>query len=422
MTHASALHGYTPFDRERLSPETHISRRGDFERDRGRIIHSSALRRLSAKTAVFSPTAGIDFVRNRLTHSLEVAQVGRELGRSLGLDPNLVDSACLAHDFGHPPFGHNGEMALAEWAVHIGGFEGNAQTFRLLTRLETKRMVAGTSYGLNLTRATLDATAKYPWGLAEGVRRADATGGPLKYGVYEDDLPAFEWVREGAPADRRCIEAQVMDLSDDIAYSVHDFEDGIVERYVDPAVLGDPASLDGVIRGVIVWTGTRIAPDALHEALARLQAMPLWLDAWSETREHLARLKDLTSELIGRFCRSVTEATRAAHGDGDLLRYQADVVLPEDTAAEITLLKGIVGMFIMSADTLQPYYERQRELLAELLDALWASGDTHLEPAFREWWADAADDRQRRRVIVDQVATLTDVSAGAWHKRIVAGA
>lgn len=404
---------YSAFDKERYVPEHHSGTRSDFERDRARVIHSSGLRKLAAKTQVLSPTAGIDFARNRLTHSLEVAQIGRELAASLGLDRDVVDTACLTHDLGHPPFGHNGERALALWATDAGGFEGNAQTLRILTRLEAKRFDAdGASVGLNLTRATLDASCKYPWSLSE------AKPGSAKFGYYADDLPVFSWIREGALDRVQCAEAQAMDLADDVAYSVHDFEDAIVSDYIDPLILTSRSGHDSLIADVAEWAGGSQSADELAAAYDRIAQTPTWLTRWDGSRKDQAQLKNFTSDMIGRFARAAIAATREAAGSTQLVRYGAGLVVPREIEAEIAVLKGIVAAFVMSSGRRQPTYRRQRELLIELLETLWSSGDSHLEPVFQADFAAAQDDASKQRVIVDQVASLTDQSAIAWHRRL----
>jgi dGTPase len=409
--------GYSTHDEERWLPEQHGSRRSDFARDRARLLHSSALRRLAAKTQVLSPTAGLDFARNRLTHSLEVAQIGRELAVRLGLDPDIVDTACLAHDIGHPPFGHNGEKALNAWSVDIGGFEGNAQTLRLLTRLEPKVFGPdGRSYGLNLTRASLDASCKYPW--PEGSSVADPSG-RAKYGFYQDDLAAFEWMRQGAPERRVCIEAQVMDLSDDIAYSVHDFEDAVVNGYVDVGLLSGRANHAELLATMTEWTGDELSQDDLVAAFNRLDSLNAWLEEYTGSRLDQGRLKNLTSQLIGRFSGAAVRATLGAHQGSNLIRFKAHVVVPREIQAEIAVLKGIVANFVMTRHTRKPIYVQQRQVLTLLASTLLAAGDEHLDAGFREDWHAAGDDAARKRVVVDQVASLTDQSALAWYERLV---
>ncbi len=401
--------------RERLVDEPpKRAGRTPFERDRARVVHSSALRRLSAKTQVMG--AGTDdFVRNRLTHSLEVAQVARELGKSLGCDPDVVDSAALAHDLGHPPFGHNGETALDAAASDIGGFEGNAQTLRLLSRLEAKAFDAeGRSVGLNLTRATLSACVKYPWGRGEAPDGWDEG----KFGAYADDHEVFTWLRDGAPAQRRPIEAQVMDLSDDIAYSVHDVEDGVVGGFftLDPAEL-DTAAVFEVGRD---WYDPQATPARLDAALGRLQALQEWpAGAVGGGRAARAELKSLTSALIGRFATAAQSATVERWGTGPLVRYEADLEVPTDTRDEITVLKALAAHYVMRTHQRATVQDRQRELLTALVTVLGASEGRDLEADFAQDFAAAVDDAGRRRVVIDQVASLTDVSARSWALRLL---
>ncbi|GAA4432777.1 deoxyguanosinetriphosphate triphosphohydrolase [Georgenia halophila] len=413
-----ASEAYTERDTERWWPEPAKNpRRTAFQRDRARVVHSSALRRLGAKTQVLGPSSD-DFVRTRLTHSLEVAQVGRELGKALGCDPDVVDTACLSHDLGHPPFGHNGERALNEVAAGIGGFEGNAQTLRLLSRLEPKAFDDdGACVGLNLTRASLDAATKYPWLPGEGPPRAD--GRPVsKYGVFPEDLAVFSWLREEAPRGRRCLEAQVMDLADDISYSVHDVEDAIVGGKVDLPGLRAPSEQHRVVAQARAWYDPPVSDDALGQALERIIADPVWVPGHDGSRRDLARLKDMTSQLIGRFCDAAERATRSAAGDGALARYDADLVVPDGTLAEIVVLKGLAALYVMAPREFEPVYLAQRTILFDLVDALVATGERHLEGPFAADWREASDENGRLRVVVDQVASLTDTSAQQWHARL----
>ncbi len=413
--------GYGDADRQRWVPEAPKSRaRTPFERDRARLVHSSALRRLGAKTQVLGPSSD-DFVRTRLTHTLEVAQVGREIGKTLGCDPDVVDTACLAHDLGHPPFGHNGERALAHLARDIGGFEGNAQTLRLLTRLEPKVVAPdGRAVGLNLTRASLDASVKYPWGLGEGPV-SETSGRPTqKFGVYGDDLPVFTWLRDGATPGRKCLEAQVMDLADDISYSVHDVEDAVVGGRFDLAVLSQQEERARVVEAVHTWYGDAVDEAGLEAAMDRLLAADLWRPGFDGSRAALAALKDSTSQLIGRFARAAQLATRETYGPGPLTRYAAELIVPDVTTAEILVLKGLAVAYVMAPRELQPVYHRQRELLSDLVRVLSERAPLGLEPPFAGDWKAADDDAARLRVVIDQVASLTDVSAAVWHARLVA--
>ncbi len=407
-----ALDRYADADAERLvsEPPKRVDApvRTPFERDRARVVHAAASRRLAAKTQVVGPQSD-DFVRNRLTHSLEVAQVARDLSRALGSLPDIAETAALAHDLGHPPFGHNGERALAELSEACGGFEGNAQTLRLLTRLEAKTFHEGESAGLNLTRATLDACTKYPW--------SRVGPGDAKFGVYADDLPVFEWMRTDAVGQRQCLEAQVMDLADDVAYSVHDVEDGTVAGRVDLTTIERPA----VWQTVRDWYLPEVTDDRLDETMAGLQTVRSWPTApYDGTRRSLAALKNLTSDLIGRFCGAAQQATFAA-GDGPFVRYQADLVVPQSTALEMAVLKGIAAHYVMRADDRVILMERQRELITELVELLLARAPEALDRQFADDWRVAVDDAARLRVVVDQVASLTDASAFTRHQELTRG-
>ncbi len=404
--------GYDDHDTARLVDEpVKESVRSAFARDRARVLHSAALRRLAAKTQVM--VAGeADFPRTRLTHTLEVAQIARELGDALGCDPDVVEVAGLAHDLGHPPYGHNGEDVLDRLADRIGGFEGNAQSLRVLARLEAKVVdpVTGASVGLNLSRASLDASCKYPWTRQPGLR---------KFGAYEDDLPVFAWLREGAPGDRTCIEEQVMNWSDDVAYSVHDFEDAIHSGIASLDAFASPEERRALVEVAHQRFPDEGEPAALAEALDRLVALDYWPRRFDGTMPDLVALKHFTSYLIGRFCSTAQVATQVAYGPGPHTRYGAELVVPDEVRAEVSVMKAVAVLYVMHRPGADEEYARQQEVISELVSALVLDGGRSLEPWLRSAYEEAGDDAQRLRVVIDQVASLTDVSVLAWHRRLV---
>ena len=412
--------GYTESDVQRRSQgdASVVAGRSAFQRDRARVLHSSALRRLAAKTQVHVMFED-DFPRTRLTHSLECAQIGRELGAALGADPDLVDAACLAHDLGHPPFGHNGEAELHAVAADIGGFEGNAQSLRILTRLEIKTFTPdGENVGLNLTRGMLDATIKYPWS-ASPQRR--------KFGVYDDDRQTFDWIRSGRPAgadgEQRSFEAQVMDWADDVAYSVHDLEDALHDGSLTLAMLRDRIDRTQLL----TLCQQRYAADVtdlaeLEQALERLIALPWWPADFDGSARSLSAAKTLTSQLIGRFCNASQSATRDAFGHGALTRYNAQLVVPREVRLECAVLKAAAARYVMERPGTEVRYARERELIAELIDAVIAGAPGTLDPLFAGWFNEAESDHQRLRIVVDQVSTLTDTRAQLMHTALLGSA
>ncbi|WPF65531.1 MULTISPECIES: deoxyguanosinetriphosphate triphosphohydrolase [unclassified Corynebacterium] len=407
-------HHYTAEDGERRFSEApkgsglgsySQEQRSAFSRDRDRVLHSAALRRLADKTQVVRPRDG-DTPRTRLTHSLEVAQIARGMGTGLGLDPHLAELAGLTHDIGHPPYGHNGERALNDVAQDCGGFEGNAQTLRILTRLEPKVLdERGQSFGLNLTRAALDATCKYP-----RLRTNPDGSRNRKYGCYDEDAAVLDWVRKGHGDETPSMEAQVMDWADDVAYSVHDVEDGIVSGRISLGVLWDFVELAKLAeKGARAFGGTQEELVEAADGLRRLPLVAQCAEFNASLRAH-ATLKKLTSELVGRYVSSTIQATLAEHprGMGWLGRTQGRLVVPDQARAEVMLLKTIAVLYVMDEHRHLVRQDQQRDRIYRVFDYLCAGGPGALDPMMRQWWHEASSEAGRQRVVIDQIASMTE--------------
>lgn len=364
--------------RGRLHPERDSGPRGPrdlFQRDRDRIIHSAPFRRLRHKAQVFVAPDG-DHYRVRLTHSLEVAQIGRTIARVLGLNEDLTEALCLAHDLGHPPFGHAGEEALDAALRSWGGFDHNGHTLRLVTLLEAPYPDFD---GLNLTWEALEGLAKHNgpverprWALAE----ADAAVG----------LDLANW-----PS----LEAQVAALADDIAYDNHDIDDGLRAGVLRLEELLEQPFVDRHW-GAIDGRHPRLDLDRRLKALVRDQIGTMVGDLISETQRRVA---ETGVQTIGD--------VRAA---GSPL-----VGFSDELAGEERALKQFLYHRLYNADALQPVRVEAQRVVTNLAAAYLA--DPRLLPD--AWCRDCADETERARNIGDYLAGMTDPFAIKRHEELV---
>lgn len=400
--------------------------RSPARRDRDRILYSSALRRLSGITQVISP-AEKQPLHNRLTHTLEVAQIGRSIAEKLlrsaenaeraavlgGLDPDVVEAAALAHDLGHPPFGHVSERELDELvtnAAHVkDGFEGNAQSFRIVTKLAVRYPDVD---GLNLTRATLDAILKYPWPRATTGKKA------TKWGAYGSEEPLLAWARQlhSPGSDAQSLEAALMDWSDDVAYAVHDLEDFFRAGLIPLDRLAtDPLERDRFLDAEVTRLGDRYPTDALREAFNFVIGSSPIFEPYRGRREDRARLRSFTSGLIDRYVRAVSLA-EPTNDDSGLL-------IDPGASHEVAMLKGLTWQYVIESRSLttQRFGQRAliRSLFSVLADAAASPADRHVFPEIhQEMLRDATTDDQIVRVVADLISSMAESQAVEMHHRL----
>ncbi|MDF1646699.1 MAG: anti-phage deoxyguanosine triphosphatase [Legionellaceae bacterium] len=427
---------------ERRSGKTHQrgeqDKRGPYERDRTRVIHCPAFRRLQRKTQILGTDEG-DFHRTRLTHSLEVSSIGCSLVRRLATNPDnqvfmdllpnedLISVICLLHDIGHPPFGHGGEVALNYMMRSHGGFEGNGQTLRLLTKLENSYG----EFGLDLTRRALLGILKYPVNRARvvatvmpSVRERNIHNEAIRVNdwlppkaYFESELPEVGWLMQGLPqseqtlfqdlleapeAERhgcskyRSLDCSIMDIADDIAYGVHDLEDAIQLRLIGRSAL-DTSSFNALLANTTLIDRPLPLLDALFD-------------------EALFIRKQAIGEMVNYFVTSTRiEVTHEAFQTG-LLKYNVQL-LPEAKALLSALVACIYEHVIDSQESRTFEYGGQTVVL-RLFDAMSSNPMGLLNVKNRALFASAPNEASARRVICDVIANMTDEYAYRMHERL----
>lgn len=408
---------YNQFDIDRvvIEPPNRVDERSAFERDRSRIVHSASFRRLQGKTQVFAIGEG-DFFRTRLTHSLEVAQVGKGLALRLGADPDLVEAVCLAHDIGHPPFGHAGEAELNLLMDKFGGFEANAQNLRLLTRLEQK----STNYdGINLTRASLDGQLKY--------KVPYAPGAPKFY--FVEDQETVLWAGDGSfpDPDSKSFECQIMDWADDIAYAVHDLEDGIHSGFVNSSILSDGNLVTNIMEETFKKLSSKLPSlksdevqnvwVVLNQELRRLDG-PLGTASTYQQRKRSGKM--LTSQLIGRYIKSTNRVERPGAGGGvKSERYLYEVSIPDRSLIEVSLINRLVWHSVMRSPQVMTLEAKFRQFLKALFKLhMQDDGFSLLPNDWRELTSPHASPENRARLVSDYLSGMTDDYAQKLYSRL----
>ncbi|KVX02720.1 anti-phage deoxyguanosine triphosphatase [Shewanella frigidimarina] len=411
--------------------------RSPYQRDRARILHSAAFRRLQAKTQVLGVGMN-DFYRTRLTHSLEVSQIGTGITaqlrrkypdlRYLLNSMSLIESICLAHDIGHPPFGHGGEVALNYMMRHHGGFEGNGQTFRILTRLEPYTP----SWGMNLTRRTLLGVMKYPATYSQlyidqhrpdiaNHRQLKPSEWPPVKGLFDDDMPIIDWVLAALSASDRQLfisseqshthvdyphlktryksfDCSIMELADDIAYAVHDLEDAIVMGIINQHHW----------QRDVVGQLTEIKDQWLISEIAKIG------DKLFSHEHHLR--KDAIGTLVNGFVTAIGISTNPRF-DEDLLKYNAE--LEPDFAAALHVLKQLVFKYVIRKPEIQMLEYKGQQIVMELFEAFASDPERLLPLNTRDrWLAERNDNNNPMRVIADYISGMTDEFAGRLHQQL----
>lgn len=433
--------------------------RSPFAHDRDRVLYCSAFRRLAGKTQVVAAEE-LGLYHTRLTHSLKVAQLGRRIAERLQLefttrnptvrptnglvppDPDLVEAACLAHDLGHPPFGHIGEYTLGavlddqdrlgklegeerSTALAWGGFEGNAQTFRILTFLAARRPFEP-RVGLNLTRATLDACIKYPRGRLDGGVEHE------KWNVYGCDMEAFDWVRpdsamRGSDAGM-CFEAQLMNWCDDVTFAVHDVVDFYRGGFIplDRLFLLDPKSesLPEEAEAVLERFSQKNGDFDMEQSRAAWRALSPQIEVfepWNSTVRVKSATQTTTSQLI-------TYLVGGIRYDGDApARFDGQLIVDSSeekatlVASGCSLLKSLIFEYVIETPSFAAQQFGQAEIVRRLVETYSAARDTgskipEILPPDRQEEIEIHGDR--RRAAVDHVASLTEQDAHMLFERL----